>query len=515
MDRAKRRTASLKELEAFLENGSLPSIPQVLFKIREVTDDPKSGVADLANVILSDHQLTTRILRMANSAYYGEYAGQVTRVTQAVALMGFRAVRNAALALAIYSAVARLARCPHFDFSAFWTRSLGVGVIAKQLAMIAGYRYSEEAFIAGFLHDVGQPLLATVFPEEYDHVLEQDPQPEAFLRYEEEALGVNHMDAGSWLAKKWKLPSVLIAPIAEHHRRGKEPSQRSNDRLVDFVYIAGELYSHVMNKGAVSAGKLEKTKGEAHTLLGVQHEAIDALVEDGRATIVEIANELNMQIADPRKPSTVEPIPALNSRLALRELQLSIIQGASEALMDAADQQTVLEIIRDGAFRGLELGSLTFFEIDENGGALVGVCGYGVTHPSKVVEIKIPNDPVSEQLFADLKNGEVHHGLGFSTLARLTEREPELPQGEDETVFTQKTHDHFSALPLSVANNLAFVAIATSGASGAQLDEQRFKTLALLCNQAALALERITLRKLLEANKQSASSGSTSRSPKA
>ncbi|HSG98975.1 MAG TPA: HDOD domain-containing protein, partial [candidate division Zixibacteria bacterium] len=399
MEKAKRREESRRRLEEFLADGSLPSIPQVLFKIREVTDDPKSGVADLANVILSDHQLTTRILRMANSAYYGEYAGQVTRVTQAVALMGFRAVRNAALALAIYSAVARLARCPHFDFSAFWTRSLGVGVIAKQLAMIAGVRYSEEAFIAGFLHDVGLPLLATVFPAEYDRILEQAPAAEAFLRYEEDALGVNHMEAGAQLAKKWKLPSVLIAPIAEHHRTKRRDSERSPDHLVDFVYVACELYTHVMNKGAISAGALSKAKSEAFKLLGVRHENIDALIEDGRAMIVEIANELNMQITDPAHITPVEAAPALNSRLALRELQLSIIQGASEALMHAPDERTVLEIIRDGAFRGLELGSLTFFSIDPDDGALMGVCGYGVSHPSKAVAIRIPNDPASAELF--------------------------------------------------------------------------------------------------------------------
>ncbi|HSH00518.1 MAG TPA: hypothetical protein VLB27_10730, partial [candidate division Zixibacteria bacterium] len=85
-----------------------------------------------------------------------------------------------------------------------------------------------------------------------------------------------------------------------------------------------------------------------------------------------------------------------------------------------------------------------------------------------------------------------------SVLARLTDQELRAPEAEDDTIFTQRSHNHFSAIPLTVANAVAYVAIATPGVDNAQLDEQRFKTLSLLCNQAALSLERITLRRMMQ-----------------
>jgi len=303
MTKTKLHTASRLRLEKFLDNGSLPSIPQVLFKIREITEDPKSGVADLANIILTDHQLTTRILRMANSAYYGEYAGKVTRVTQAVTLMGFRSVRNAALALAIYSAVERLSKCPSFDFPTFWTRSIGVGVIAKQLALYTGFRSTEEAFISGFLHNIGQPLLAAVFPRAYDEILRKSPLQHTLVDFEEEALGINHLLAGGWLARKWRLPHKLVAPIEGHDRRTAKAGERSAERLIDYVYIAARLSPHVMIRNTEHGGSLAATQKEALQLLDLNPENIDALVEDGRALIVEIASELNMQISE--APKTV------------------------------------------------------------------------------------------------------------------------------------------------------------------------------------------------------------------
>ncbi|MCH7877964.1 MAG: HDOD domain-containing protein [candidate division Zixibacteria bacterium] len=297
MEQQSTRTAVLEKLTHFIRSGSLPSVPQVMFKIREVTDDPRSGVSDLADVILTDHQLTTRILRMANSAFYGEYAGKVTRVTQAVSLMGFRSVRNASMALAIYSAVERLGKCKRFDFGVFWSSSIGTGVIAKQLAQNLGLKLTEEAFIAGFLHDIGQPFLATVFPGEYDEILAQASEPSAIMALESEKLGVNHLEAGGMLARAWGLPETLVRPIENHHSSMVTKGASTSVRLSEIVSFADRLYPVVMTASEEnSEDTAERLFGEHAEKFGVKPEFVAGLIEDGRALIVETAAELNANI---------------------------------------------------------------------------------------------------------------------------------------------------------------------------------------------------------------------------
>ncbi len=492
---------ALEKLSSFIQSGSLPSIPQVMFKIREVTDDPRSGVADLANVILTDHQLTTRILRMANSAYYGEYAGKVTRVTQAVSLMGFRSVRNASMALAIYSAVERLGKCPHFDFGVFWSSSIGTGVIAKQLAQNLGLKMSEEAFIAGFLHDIGQPLLATVFPNEYDEILIQDSNPETIFALETERLGVNHMEAGGMLARAWGLPETLVKPIENHHSSAVTQSASMSVRLSEIVYFADRLYPEVMTPTEVNSDDTaKKLFGEHAEKFGVKEEFVAGLIEDGRALIVETASELNVQIRDAHEGDDISGnVSALNSQLALRELQFSIMESATEALKNANSDDVVLDIILDGAFRGLELGNLVFFKVSEDLSSLTGTIGYGAIVGQEFRELQIETRSKSSLFYDTVRNSKVICGQRLGAL--LVEKDSEL-SAETRTDWREKL-DHFAAIPLVVADKCEYVAIATPSQKSKALDRQRLRTLTSLCTQASLALERLALQRMLNMRNKS------------
>ncbi|MCK4607704.1 MAG: HDOD domain-containing protein, partial [candidate division Zixibacteria bacterium] len=212
-----------KELRDKLEKlSNLPSMPQIIIKIKQISENPKSSVADLANVILSDHQLTSRILRMANSSYYSDFSGRINTITHAIVLMGFRAVRNIAISMAIYGAVNKICRVARFELASFWTRSLACGVIAKFLAhRMNQHELIEAAFIAGFMHDIGQVILAGVFPEKYDEINTLE-SPDVHLT-ETVLMGINHLEAGGYVARKWNLPEDLVKAIAEHHRLDKDP----------------------------------------------------------------------------------------------------------------------------------------------------------------------------------------------------------------------------------------------------------------------------------------------------
>jgi len=495
MERAAKKARSLEKMEHFSRDPSLPSLPQLIFKIREITDDPRSGVADLANVILSDHQLTTRILQLANSAYYGEYAGKVTRVTQAVALIGFHSVRNAAMALAIYSAIEKLGKCPKFDFAVFWSRSVGAAVIGKQLALNIGSKASEEAFIAGFLHDIGQPLLATIFPSEYDTILADKLSHDDLTNSELSSLGLDHLEAGGWLARKWRLPQTLVAPIEQHDRRSFQSTQRAHDSLIDIVYLADRLHPFVMTNMPQAPELLEQVKSEAKTLLGVRPETIDALIEDGRALIVEIAAELNVQIKEACEYGPYDKSAAeLSARLATRELQLAIIQSASDSLAHAQTEDAALEIALDAAFRGLELDNCLLFAVSSDGGTLTYARGYGPLARATYDDVTVDFQSSGSHFHPSARLGRPHAGVAGGV--NICGAKP-YETGDSGPVLVGV--EHFVTVPVMVTDTCHYIIFATPQNDSEPLDEQRMRTLTVLANQAGTAVERVTLRRQLAA----------------
>ncbi len=293
-----------RKLEKF---SNLPSVPQIIIKIRQVSDDPKATAADLANCILSDHQLTGRILRTANSAYYGEFAGKINTVTHAIVVMGFRAVQNITISMAMYDVVNNVSKSAKFDMTAFWTRSLASGVIAKFLAdRIQKAKLAEMAFIAGFMHDMGQAILAGAFPDKYEQICSLGDNREDVYVAEQAVLGIDHMAVGQYVAEKWKLPDGLMKPIAEHHRIDVAPQVKSKELLIDLVYLSDLLYPHVMGGTAADSEAYMGVIEQAQALIDIPETDMIELLLDCRQQVEEIASEaMRKSQAGPREMRTV------------------------------------------------------------------------------------------------------------------------------------------------------------------------------------------------------------------
>ncbi len=130
--------------------AELRPLPAVAFRVLELSDDGKFSAHELASLIASDQALTSKILRLANSPFYG-FARRITTVRDAVVLLGFRAVRQSTLAACV---VGDDRRSTSLDYDAFWQFCVATGMLAEVLARTEG-RYQDQAFTAGVLHQVG------------------------------------------------------------------------------------------------------------------------------------------------------------------------------------------------------------------------------------------------------------------------------------------------------------------------------------------------------------------------
>ncbi|HOP06249.1 MAG TPA: HDOD domain-containing protein [candidate division Zixibacteria bacterium] len=463
---------------------SLPSIPQIIVKIRQISEDPKSNVADLANCILSDHQLTSRILRMANSPYYGDFAGRVTTVTHAIVLMGFRAVRNIAISMSVYGVVNNLTKNTNFDITAFWTRSVACGVIAKYLAERIGQKeLIEAAFIAGFMHDIGQVILAGLFPDDYGSVGKEELEAPNVHKTEKILLGMNHMEAGGLVARKWNLPETLIASITEHHRLGLRPDEKSSKLIVDLVFLSDRLYAHMMAGSKPDSEAYTQITNTANQLIGVSQQSMVELVEICREQIAEIAGDLDINIEKEFERASIsveEGADDIRQQLTNKEVQLAFLQNTTTALLEAKTIDEILQILCETVFRGLQMGRVLIFAFDKKKAAFNGRVGFGLESQDAVQQLSFP---VDQGLFKHLC--EKGKPLTVDSDAREIYRQI-ISQEEAERLETKA----FAAIPIKVFDEVQYVIIADRPDKDTPIHDETLRSMTSIANQGALSIER-------------------------
>lgn len=216
--------------EVLVEVAELRALPAVAARVIEIAGGEKFSAHELAQAVASDQALTAKMLRLANSAYYG-YPRKITTVRDAVVLLGFRAVRSAALASCVIDTMP--GNSSNIEGDRFWQFSVTVGMLAEVLAT-AHHRHMDEAFTAGVLHNIGRLALDQHRPRELMAVTTLAVQKKISINEAERAvLGFTDADLGGALAAHWNFPEDLVAAVALHHLR---PSQiPDSDSLASYV----------------------------------------------------------------------------------------------------------------------------------------------------------------------------------------------------------------------------------------------------------------------------------------
>ncbi len=216
----------------------LPTLPAVITQMIGLIDNPKTSGRQVAQLIATDQALTAKILKLANSAFYG-FPREIATVQHAVVILGFETVKSLGLSVSVLQRFAGPSDNAQFDRQLFWEHSIACGVSARLLAAKLRYRLPGEAFAAGILHDIGKLILSQYFPAEFAQILEVMRAEDLYIgKAEEKILGLTHAEVGGWLAEKWNLPGQLVEAIAFHHAPGK---LQRNPELPALIHLADFL----------------------------------------------------------------------------------------------------------------------------------------------------------------------------------------------------------------------------------------------------------------------------------
>ena len=222
----------------------LPTLPTIVTQLIALVGDPKSSARQVAQLISTDQALTAKILRVANSAFYG-FPRKIATVQLAIVVLGFEAVKNLALSVTVLKRFTSGREHRLFDRQRFWEHAIGCAVAGRHLARMLRYRVEAEAFVAGVIHDIGKLILIEYFPDDFSEALElAESEGLTIAEAEEQVLGVTHAEVGGWLAERWNLPPDLVGAITYHHQPGELKNPDLSRELVLLVHTANAMVRH-------------------------------------------------------------------------------------------------------------------------------------------------------------------------------------------------------------------------------------------------------------------------------
>lgn len=224
----------------------LPTTTAVAMKFIELGKDPDADPAAYTKVVASDASLSTKLLSLANSSYFG-VRNKVTKPQVAVNLLGLGTVRTMAITYCLTGLHNDL-RLSAQDSRDLWQASLCKAVAARQFAMLLNAGCAEEAFAAALFQDFAMSVLFACAKDEMLKLLD-DPSLSVSerLKKERDLFSIDHAEAGETIAQKLDLPQVFVDAIAAHHDSVKlSMAMSDNAALADAVYVAA-LFPHKLN----------------------------------------------------------------------------------------------------------------------------------------------------------------------------------------------------------------------------------------------------------------------------
>lgn len=275
-------TSPAEELKALVlrrvanDELTLPAMPMVGVKALQVLRSSNGSLQSAAQVLENDPLLSARILRIANSAAYATRESAIS-IAQAVSRLGLRTMEVVLIEASAQGVFASRNREINSACQKLWEHSLATGLLARDLCLLvfgkSGQDFSQAAFLAGLLHDIGKPVLAAVMLE----TERKDPGKQTFVPMETwlDLIEGAHKTVGLLVAAKWDMPAIVRKGMTDLGRY--DPDEPHSMR--NFVRLANSLVKQVgLYAGRASAEDLEAAVATGCEILSLDRSLVDALL---------------------------------------------------------------------------------------------------------------------------------------------------------------------------------------------------------------------------------------------
>jgi len=265
----------------------LPAMPQVASKVLELSSDPNTSAFQLQQVIADDQAMTARILKIANSALYS-CSRKIKTLTEAIVMLGFNSIRSLVVTSAARNLYNTRTSQTGLKERLLWEHSIGCAFACRIMAGETRPALTEEAFLAGLMHDIGKLVLNLQTPEMFDQIVQVVyNENRSFARTEQEIYGFDHTEVGALLVNKWKLSPILEEVIRNHHN---EAAMSPEAPLLLYLDLGNRL-CHKLGIGFVQDPDMDIVGCQSNQILGFGPDFFDSVT-----TLLQETLETEMEI---------------------------------------------------------------------------------------------------------------------------------------------------------------------------------------------------------------------------
>lgn len=265
----------------------LAVLPHVVYRVIEMSGTTDCAVCDIGQVIAVDPGFSSKVLSLANSAYYG-LPRKVTSIKEAISFLGFKQIRSLAMTVGVYDMFAGKNDENSLRRRTWWRHSVDSAVCAKYLAGRFRKVNPEDAYTTGLIHLIGKSLLDRFGDGEYRFVEALVERGALDVQAETAVFKCNHVEVAMACAEKWGFPESLVRGL--NYLEPAEPGEP--DCELRAIVLVSDLISSYAIKG-----KLEDTADEVRTLppwamqiLGIEVDQVPSLLADGMQAIANAAS---------------------------------------------------------------------------------------------------------------------------------------------------------------------------------------------------------------------------------
>jgi len=258
---------------------TLPTLPTVLQEVNTLVENPSSSANDVATVIQADVAIATKVLRLANSAYYG-LRSKVTSVQHAIAMLGFNIIKNLAITATVFEQMGEGPVHQDFSHEDFWKHSVATGMVAKLLAdrVGLGRKELEAMFVCGLLHDVGKIILEQHIHESFVEALDVSRAEQMPLyKAEQQVMEFTHADVGALLADRWRLAPEVISAAQWHHAPLSAPD---GEQLIPCLVHVADFIARVRPVGHGGGAVHPRMDQAAWDALGLKPNVVTEIIRE-------------------------------------------------------------------------------------------------------------------------------------------------------------------------------------------------------------------------------------------
>ena len=478
--------------------------PAVSSHITEINSksavDGMSSANELSNVILEDYALTTKLLRLVNSSFYGQFGGEISTVSRAIIILGYEQVRAAAMSIILFEHMKDSKQAQDLKTETYC--SLLSAIMAREQAKKMKLPIEdgiETAFVASMFHQLGKLLTIFYFPEEYQEIKTLiDHQGMDTDKAVYATIGITYAELGQGVAKEWKLPDVIgkaMQPLAE----GKLKAAGDLDqRIHQLSGFANEL-CHLGRQECDLEKALEDLAERYEETLQISVEDIQKLIIHSKAELEDFTQILQIDLStinlfpDPEndpKPDGEES-NSDNDRDSLpsstgenpHDILIKGISDITKTMLSDYDVNQILTMVLETIYRGMGFNRVLFCLRDSKKNQLVARFGYGKAINQIIPKFKISLDKTSN----DVVSLSAIKGKEFVILDTTDNRyQQRIPMG----LRSLTAPTTLVLYPIVIQKRVLGVVYADMDNQATQLSVEALQYFNTLRNQGALAIQQ-------------------------